>query len=54
MIIDLILITIMVICLVLGFRKGFLYTIVHSLGWLISLAGAFFHRPGGLGQSVGF
>ncbi len=42
MIIDLVLITIMVICLVLGFRKGFLYTIVHSLGWLISLAGAFF------------
>ena len=42
MIIDLILITIMVICLVLGFRKGFLYTIVHSLGWLIALAGAFF------------
>ena len=42
MIIDLILITIVVICLVLGFRKGFLYTIVHSLGWLIALAGAFF------------
>ena len=42
MIIDLVLIAIMVICLVLGFRKGFLYTIVHSLGWLISLAGAFF------------
>ena len=42
MIIDLILITIMVLCLVLGFKKGFLYTIVHSLGWLIALAGAFF------------
>lgn len=42
MMIDLILITIMILCLVLGFRRGFLYTIVHSLGWLIALAGAFF------------
>ena len=42
MIIDLALMTIMLVCLVMGFKKGFLYTIVHTLGWLIALAGAFF------------
>ena len=42
MVIDIALITIMVICIVLGFRKGFLFTIVHTLGWLIALVGAFF------------
>lgn len=41
MIFDIIVVTILVICMVLGFRRGFIYSFVNTLGWIGSIICAF-------------
>lgn len=41
MILDIIVIGILVLTMVFGFRRGFIYTISHTLGWVASLVAAF-------------
>lgn len=41
MILDIIVIGILVLTMVFGFRRGFIYTISHTLGWIVSLVAAF-------------
>ena len=41
MIFDITVVAILVICMVLGFRRGFIYSFVNTLGWIGSILGAF-------------
>lgn len=42
MLLDIIALLILLSVMILGFRNGFLYTFLHSVGWIISLIAAFF------------
>lgn len=37
MILDIIILAILIIAMVSGFRKGFMYAFIHTLGWVISI-----------------
>lgn len=37
MILDIIILAILVITMVFGFRKGFMYAFIHTLGWILSI-----------------
>lgn len=41
MILDIVLIAIIVLCAIGGFRKGFGYTFIHTAGWIIAVLVAF-------------
>ncbi|MBP3384411.1 MAG: CvpA family protein [Firmicutes bacterium] len=41
MIFDITVVVILVACMVLGFRRGFIYSFVNTLGWIGSILGAF-------------
>lgn len=42
MILDILVIAIIVLAMVSGFRRGFIHTFTHTLGWLGAIAAAFF------------
>lgn len=42
MVFDIIIAIILVSSMAFGFRKGFVYTIAHTLGWFVAMAGALF------------
>lgn len=46
MIIDIVLLSILIVIMALGYRYGFIYTFFHVLGWFISLGCGFFFSPG--------
>ncbi|MEG0829423.1 MAG: CvpA family protein [Anaerovoracaceae bacterium] len=45
MVLDIIILIIMVATMVFGFRKGFIYTFSHTLGWIGALIGGFILSP---------
>lgn len=45
MFLDMIIAAILVVTMVSGFRKGFVYTFTHTLGWLGAMAAAFLLSP---------
>ena len=46
MVLDIILILILLIFAVYGFRKGFIFTLIHTVGWAIALVGTYFAVSG--------
>lgn len=47
MILDILIILIIAAAGILGYRKGFVHTLIHSVGWAISLVFAYLLTPGG-------
>ncbi len=45
MILDILLILIVLISMIYGYRKGFMSTFIHSVGWVVALVGAYFLLP---------
>jgi uncharacterized membrane protein required for colicin V production len=45
MILDLIILAILIICAVSGYVRGAVFTLVHTVGWIVALVGAFFATP---------
>ena len=45
MIFDVILIAILALTMVFGFRRGFVYTFIHTIGWVLSIVLAFVWSP---------
>ncbi|MGI6721316.1 MAG: CvpA family protein [Anaerovoracaceae bacterium] len=45
MILDLMIIAILIISAIVGFKTGFVYTLIHTAGWLVALLAAFFCTP---------
>lgn len=45
MVIDIFLFTLLVVITALGYRNGFIYTLFHTMGWLISLLVGFVFTP---------
>lgn len=45
LVLDIIVAFIMLVTMVFGFRRGFIYTFVHTLGWIGALVGSFFAVP---------
>lgn len=46
MVLDIVLILILLAFAVYGFRKGFLFTLIHTVGWAIALVGTYFAVAG--------
>lgn len=46
MVLDIIVILILLIFAVYGFRKGFIFTLIHTVGWAIALVGTYFAVSG--------
>ncbi|MEA4922332.1 MAG: CvpA family protein [Eubacteriaceae bacterium] len=42
MILDLIIAAILIITAIYGYKKGFVYTLIHTAGWAVALAAAYF------------
>lgn len=45
MILDGILIVILIISIIYGFRKGFVFTLIHTVGWALTLVLSFIATP---------
>lgn len=45
MILDLILIAILIITAIYGFKKGFVVTLIHTTGWIVAIIASFFATP---------
>jgi len=42
---DIIVLVILILSMALGYRNGFVYSVFHGLGWLISIIVSFFLFP---------
>lgn len=45
MVLDLIIAAIIIIAAIYGFKKGFVYTLIHTVGWVVAIAAAYFGTP---------
>jgi len=45
MILDIAIWSIIILAMVFGFRKGFVYTFIHTIDWILALAAAFIWTP---------
>ncbi len=45
MILDIIIAVLLLLCLLYGLKKGFVFTLVHTVGWVISMVLAYFATP---------
>lgn len=45
MVLDITIIVLLLLFAIHGFRKGFLFSVIHTFGWVLAIVGAFFITP---------